>query len=576
MSAQLHPNALLTALCFTIILGDYDTFSQVRHHGVFAALEPNQPSSSGSMYAASDPVPFVKSQTEEPPLSDSNPKTMLLTLLGRAWSRVHRRLLTVDPSILRDNASESLVTALTQFTEELSLCQLDMDQWQDNYLYIANVLHRFPSVVGFVLPLVLDTVLADCGVSNETLQRWFRLKSSNTIESDTPSVAGLRLTSSPGSLVAQQPLGVTPAPTPESSTEYWENYCRSFITVPQERFSSATHLADHLYKVLCPRDNLPQCIDSYPGESSPAREKSDTWPDYIRIYVDNAEIRQVPFQVTIPVTSAGKGTAKAPASTTLSGRQSVQAPIPNPQKRGIQVHLSHTIDWLRSQLDLLQLPSNTITSTVDFLAQVEQQRLRTMPNDSTTTTAAGEIIESPTTYELQTVIIRGHHPDQTGWFYMFDRDLVNRSQWKRWQDNRLEKLTELPSPLLESDERICWLFYHRNQETEHEPSPTLHGIPLTEPDQLHEEFLDDQNVVTHDHTLDIIACRVCMSGDDSPDNQIVLCDACDEGVHQLCQVPPVTEKHLAYDPWYCTRCWEKYREKSAATGVKRKFDSRMD
>ncbi|KAJ1959181.1 hypothetical protein IWQ62_004713 [Dispira parvispora] len=574
MSPQLHPNALLTALCFTIVLGDYDTFSQVRHHGVFEALGANPPSSRGSIHAANGPVSLVTSQTKETPPSDSNPRTILLNLLGRAWSRVHQRLLTLDPLTLQDNTSESLVAVLTQFTKELSLCQSGIDHLEDSH--IDNLLYRFPSVVGFVLPLVLDTVLADCGVPNNTLRRWFRLRGTHCTQSNTPDVAGLTLTSSPGSLVVQQPLNSVG--TPESSAEYWDRYCQNFITVPEERFSSATHLADYLYNVLSQRDNQSKCIGSHSGESSPGRETSDAWPDYIRIYVDNAKVRQVPTQVIVPMTPACEGTAKASSSTTLSGSQSPHTPVSNRKKRSTPIHLPHVIDCLRSQLDVLPLPSNTITSTVDFLVQVEQQRQSTVLDDpaaattTTTTTATEDVMRPPTTYELQTVIVGGYHDDGTGWFYMYDRDLVDRSQWKRWQGNRPEKLAALPSPLIESNERICWLFYRRSQEIEHEPSPTSHSVPLEEPGQFHEESLDDQDVVTHDHTLDIIACRVCMSGDDSPDNQIVLCDACDEGIHQLCQVPPITEKHLAYDPWYCARCWQQYRERSPAIGIKRKFN----
>lgn len=49
---------------------------------------------------------------------------------------------------------------------------------------------------------------------------------------------------------------------------------------------------------------------------------------------------------------------------------------------------------------------------------------------------------------------------------------------------------------------------------------------------------------------------ICQKTYDSPENQIVLCDNCDRGFHQLCYSPPIENKYveIADLEWNCYLC----------------------
>ncbi|KAF9170899.1 hypothetical protein BGX20_008363 [Mortierella sp. AD010] len=51
-------------------------------------------------------------------------------------------------------------------------------------------------------------------------------------------------------------------------------------------------------------------------------------------------------------------------------------------------------------------------------------------------------------------------------------------------------------------------------------------------------------------------CVICLQANDSPDNQIVLCDSCDRGFHQRCYTPPIDNKfvEIASLEWTCYAC----------------------
>ncbi|KAJ2413628.1 PHD finger protein 19 [Coemansia sp. IMI 209128] len=53
---------------------------------------------------------------------------------------------------------------------------------------------------------------------------------------------------------------------------------------------------------------------------------------------------------------------------------------------------------------------------------------------------------------------------------------------------------------------------------------------------------------------DEIFCHVCHYIDSWSYNQIIICDGCERGVHQLCHVPVVTESELTQDQWFCQSC----------------------
>ncbi|PIA19216.1 hypothetical protein COEREDRAFT_5736 [Coemansia reversa NRRL 1564] len=53
---------------------------------------------------------------------------------------------------------------------------------------------------------------------------------------------------------------------------------------------------------------------------------------------------------------------------------------------------------------------------------------------------------------------------------------------------------------------------------------------------------------------DEIFCQLCGDLESWSYNQIVLCDACELGVHQMCHDPVVTENEVLQDEWFCSTC----------------------
>ncbi|KAJ2438126.1 mitochondrial transcription factor 2 [Coemansia sp. RSA 2424] len=53
---------------------------------------------------------------------------------------------------------------------------------------------------------------------------------------------------------------------------------------------------------------------------------------------------------------------------------------------------------------------------------------------------------------------------------------------------------------------------------------------------------------------DEIFCDVCLELDSWSYNQIIICDGCERGLHQLCHAPVVTEGELTQDQWFCQGC----------------------
>ncbi|KAJ1773580.1 mitochondrial transcription factor 2 [Coemansia sp. RSA 1843] len=62
---------------------------------------------------------------------------------------------------------------------------------------------------------------------------------------------------------------------------------------------------------------------------------------------------------------------------------------------------------------------------------------------------------------------------------------------------------------------------------------------------------------------DEIFCRVCHDLESWGYNQIIICDGCELGVHQMCHVPIVTESDLTLDQWYCSNCMRADRSDGA-------------
>ncbi|KAK9723034.1 hypothetical protein K7432_002191 [Basidiobolus ranarum] len=81
------------------------------------------------------------------------------------------------------------------------------------------------------------------------------------------------------------------------------------------------------------------------------------------------------------------------------------------------------------------------------------------------------------------------------------------------------------------------------------------AVPNGSNDSAYAETYEYYDDMADDEVYDIIACHICNNGDSDPGNQILLCDGCNGAIHQLCQIPVITETEIEYDPWYCIKCW---------------------
>ncbi|KAJ1820690.1 mitochondrial transcription factor 2 [Coemansia sp. RSA 2598] len=61
---------------------------------------------------------------------------------------------------------------------------------------------------------------------------------------------------------------------------------------------------------------------------------------------------------------------------------------------------------------------------------------------------------------------------------------------------------------------------------------------------------------------DDIYCDVCLDLNSFSYDQIIICDKCERGVHQMCHVPIVTEDEVTQDQWFCSKCRPKKAAKS--------------
>lgn len=63
-------------------------------------------------------------------------------------------------------------------------------------------------------------------------------------------------------------------------------------------------------------------------------------------------------------------------------------------------------------------------------------------------------------------------------------------------------------------------------------------------------FDDDE-----EEELENAACKLCGIAESKDNvNTIFFCDNCSEGVHQLCENPPIAQYEMEVDPWYCRDC----------------------
>ncbi|KAJ1840023.1 hypothetical protein LPJ73_006568 [Coemansia sp. RSA 2703] len=68
---------------------------------------------------------------------------------------------------------------------------------------------------------------------------------------------------------------------------------------------------------------------------------------------------------------------------------------------------------------------------------------------------------------------------------------------------------------------------------------------------------------------DEIFCDICLELTSWSYDQIIICDGCERGVHQMCHDPVVTEDELTQDEWFCINCVRKKAKDKSDSSVKR-------
>jgi hypothetical protein len=70
--------------------------------------------------------------------------------------------------------------------------------------------------------------------------------------------------------------------------------------------------------------------------------------------------------------------------------------------------------------------------------------------------------------------------------------------------------------------------------------------------------------------LEQTLCKRCGRGHSPSNNQIVFCDGCNAGWHQMCHDPPVSDEAVqdADASWFCAECTAKQNNKSKSTSAK--------
>ncbi|KAJ1976065.1 hypothetical protein H4R35_002864 [Dimargaris xerosporica] len=510
-AAASHPlSPLITALCFTVLLSDWQTLSELEHP-VLANLRG--PIASASVNTAPQCDSSIRHSSQDDggrplqPASAVSQQEDLLTMLQKAW---------VDAQMfLAAQPSSAITTPGCRVSDHASLAATTEGSER-------------------VLALVLDTFLVRLGVPMTVLNRWFQVDDA-------------------------LPAGKEGSKSPELPMVTQEYAQRHLVWQPESTLAEASDLSQHIQSAM-----TRQIASSRASTSKPLPQLTAKLPAFLRIYMDTT-LAQLPDLIPI----------YPPATDTwvlVNGSKPTQ-----PSKDQL---LACTAHWLAAQSNTCSLSPTTRDGVVRLLKQESQ---RCVPPSE-----ARESCDVCAQYALQSVLIRC---SASPMHYLYDRDLVDPTAWKCWRDGRPEKLAQLPVPLLMSGDSIVWAFYRRVDDPDSElaasrTATTETSTPLAHRNESsfgdHDDMVyhgyDDENdglFITADNTVDFIACKKCMSGDEQPDNQIVLCDKCDEGVHQRCQRPVVTAKHLTYDPWYCADCWAQLQQASSLSltpNLKRKLD----
>lgn len=61
--------------------------------------------------------------------------------------------------------------------------------------------------------------------------------------------------------------------------------------------------------------------------------------------------------------------------------------------------------------------------------------------------------------------------------------------------------------------------------------------------------------ITKNEMNDNVCCDICLDGDDSENDEIVICELCLGATHQKCYGGEIkTRLPKENEPWYCARC----------------------
>lgn len=70
-----------------------------------------------------------------------------------------------------------------------------------------------------------------------------------------------------------------------------------------------------------------------------------------------------------------------------------------------------------------------------------------------------------------------------------------------------------------------------------------------------EEAEEEEEERSGDEGDSDLMCSVCNKGESEPPNEIVICDTCNKGFHQVCHLPKISDQVLLPNiPWHCRHC----------------------
>ncbi|CEP11631.1 hypothetical protein [Parasitella parasitica] len=107
------------------------------------------------------------------------------------------------------------------------------------------------------------------------------------------------------------------------------------------------------------------------------------------------------------------------------------------------------------------------------------------------------------------------------------------------------------------DYRPVYLFYGNLDilQTSQKDDQNANNVITLEDYTFDDEYAQDQFLLPHDTKEEAELCKHCGIKDIVEDiNDMFFCELCNQGVHQLCEEPPMEAFEKDVDPWYCRAC----------------------